>query len=169
MNLLFYRVYIMIRRRDMSDFIYGGMDGVITTSAIIAGIIGANISTKYALVLGLANLCADGFSMGISRYNSLVDMNFSTKYPLYASIITFLSFVVMGAIPFIPFLFISFDNDILLKQMLFVCSFVAFILIGVIKGFFTKKYLKSIGEVVIIGSIGIYISFRVSRYVKTQL
>ena len=132
----------MIRRITMSDFIYGGMDGVITTSAIIAGIIGANISTKYALVLGLANLCADGFSMGISRYNSLVDMNFSTKYPLYASIITFLSFVVMGAIPFIPFLFISFDNDVLLKQMLFCFPLLHLYSLVLSKDFLRKSILK---------------------------
>jgi xanthosine utilization system XapX-like protein len=66
-------------------------------------------------------------------------------------------------------LFISFDNDVLLKQMLFLFSFVAFVLIGIIKGFFTKKYFKSMSEVVIIGSIGIYISFQISRFVKSQL
>ena len=58
----------------LSEFIYGGMDGVITTVAIIAGILGANIAPKYALVLGLASLFADGFSMGISRYSSLVQV-----------------------------------------------------------------------------------------------
>ena len=78
----------------LSDFIYGGMDGVITTAAIIAGIIGANISTKYALILGLANLCADGFSMGISRYNSLIDViEKKNSSPLIASCVTFFSFV----------------------------------------------------------------------------
>ena len=58
----------------LSEFIYGGMDGVITTVAIIAGTMGANIAPKYALILGLSNIMADGFSMGISRYNSLVDI-----------------------------------------------------------------------------------------------
>ena len=45
----------------LSDFIYGGIDGVITTAAIIAGILGANISSKYALILGVSNLCAMDF------------------------------------------------------------------------------------------------------------
>ena len=50
----------------ISEFIYGGMDGIITTIAIISSVMGANISTQYALVLGMANVLSDGFSMGIS-------------------------------------------------------------------------------------------------------
>ena len=89
----------------LSEFIYGGMDGVITTVAIIAGILGANIAPKYALVLGLASLFADGFSMGISRYSSLVDVRRAKVSPMFSGLATFVSFVVIGAIPLAPFLF----------------------------------------------------------------
>ncbi len=154
----------------LSDFIYGGMDGVITTAAIIAGIIGANISTKYALILGLANLCADGFSMGISRYNSLIDViEKKNSSPLIASCVTFFSFVFLGAIPLIPFLFISFNNETSMKTMLLLFCFISFIIIGTIKGIYTKKILKSLLEVNIIGGIGLFISFYVSKYVKNRL
>ena len=95
----------------LSEFIYGGMDGVITTVAIVAGIMGANIPTNYALVLGLANLCADGFSMGISRYNSLVDITKSKNTPIISALATFVSFVIMGSIPLIPFAFVSLSNE----------------------------------------------------------
>jgi putative effector of murein hydrolase len=43
---------------------YGGIDGTITTFAIVAGVVGADLSGKVVLVLGLANLIADGFAMG---------------------------------------------------------------------------------------------------------
>lgn len=51
------------------DFVYGGIDGAITTFAIVAGVIGAALSTKVILILGLANLLADGFSMAASNYS----------------------------------------------------------------------------------------------------
>uniref|UniRef100_A0A6C0KM84 VIT family protein n=1 Tax=viral metagenome TaxID=1070528 RepID=A0A6C0KM84_9ZZZZ len=153
----------------LSEFIYGGMDGVITTAAIIAGIIGANISTKYALILGLANLCADGFSMAISNYNSLKDLVHEKKSsPLFKACITGLSFVLMGAIPLIPFSFIQMSNEEKMKYMLIVFSFLSFAIIGAIKGMYTKKYLKSFLEVVLIGSIGVYISFYVARTLKVR-
>ena len=67
----------------LSEFIYGGMDGVITTVAIIGGSLGAKISNKYALILGASNVIADGFSMGISRYSSLKDVK-NSKFGIIA-------------------------------------------------------------------------------------
>ncbi|MCF6344286.1 MAG: VIT1/CCC1 transporter family protein [Devosiaceae bacterium] len=53
----------------LRDWIYGGIDGAITTFAIVAGVVGANLSVGVILVLGLANLVADGFSMAASNYS----------------------------------------------------------------------------------------------------
>jgi VIT1/CCC1 family predicted Fe2+/Mn2+ transporter len=50
------------------DFIYGGIDGAVTTFAIVSGVSGAELSTKIILILGFANLVADGFSMAASNY-----------------------------------------------------------------------------------------------------
>jgi len=47
----------------LRDWIYGGIDGVVTTFAVVASVVGADLSSKVVLVLGLANLVADGFAM----------------------------------------------------------------------------------------------------------
>ena len=52
----------------LRDFIYGAIDGAITTFAIVAGVAGAGLSATVVIVLGLANLLADGFSMAVSNY-----------------------------------------------------------------------------------------------------
>ncbi|MDO3385435.1 VIT1/CCC1 transporter family protein [Gilvimarinus sp. SDUM040013] len=52
----------------LRDFIYGAIDGLITTFAIVAGVAGAGLSSTVVIILGLANLLADGFSMGASNY-----------------------------------------------------------------------------------------------------
>ena len=153
----------------ISEFIYGGMDGVITTIAIISSIIGADISTKYALILGLANVLSDGFSMGISRFNSLVDLQKENKYyPYYSAFFTFVFFVIMGSIPLIPFLFISLHNEKIMKIMLLCFGLLSFIVIGVIKGLYTKKMIKSLIEVILIGSFGAFIAFYVSKNMKER-
>ena len=51
------------------DFVYGGIDGAVTTFAIVAGVVGAALSAKVVIILGLANLLADGFSMAAGNYS----------------------------------------------------------------------------------------------------
>jgi VIT1/CCC1 family predicted Fe2+/Mn2+ transporter len=50
--------------------VYGGLDGIITTFAVVAGVAGASLSTGVVLILGFANLIADGLSMAIGDYLS---------------------------------------------------------------------------------------------------
>lgn len=52
----------------IKDFIYGGIDGIVTTFAIVAGVKGAELSKATILILGLSNIIADGFSMAASNY-----------------------------------------------------------------------------------------------------
>lgn len=53
----------------LRDWIYGGIDGAVTTLAVVAGVVGAELSVGIVLVLGLANILADGFSMAASNYS----------------------------------------------------------------------------------------------------
>lgn len=52
------------------DFIYGSIDGAVTTFAIVAGVIGAGLSPGIILILGFANLFADGFAMASANYQA---------------------------------------------------------------------------------------------------
>ena len=54
----------------IGDFVYGGLDGIITTFAVVSGVAGANLGTSVILILGMANLLADGFSMATGAYLS---------------------------------------------------------------------------------------------------
>lgn len=60
----------------LPEFIYGGMDGSVTTFAVVAGATGANFHPNVIIILGLANLLADGLSMSIGSYlSSKSEMN----------------------------------------------------------------------------------------------
>ena len=52
----------------LSDFIYGAIDGAVTTFAVVAGAAGADLDEKVVIILGGANLIADGFSMAVSNF-----------------------------------------------------------------------------------------------------
>jgi vacuolar iron transporter family protein len=52
----------------LRDWVYGGIDGTVTTFAIMAGVIGASLSPGVVVILGVANLLADGFSMAAANY-----------------------------------------------------------------------------------------------------
>jgi vacuolar iron transporter family protein len=56
------------RQNYLRDFIYGGIDGSVTTFVIVTGIVGAQLSPAVILILGFANLLADGFSMAASNF-----------------------------------------------------------------------------------------------------
>ena len=54
----------------LGEMVYGGLDGIITTFAVVSGVAGAQLGTPVILILGLANLFADGFSMATGAYLS---------------------------------------------------------------------------------------------------
>lgn len=51
----------------LPDFVYGAMDGTVTTFAVVAGVAGAGLSASVVVILGMANLIADGFSMAVGN------------------------------------------------------------------------------------------------------
>src|SRR3954452_10558870 len=57
------------RQNYLRDWVYGGIDGAVTTFAVVAGVVGAGLSAQTVLILGAANLLADGFSMAASNYS----------------------------------------------------------------------------------------------------
>lgn len=138
---------------NLREFVYGGMDGAVTTFAVVTGAAGANLGSKTILILGFANVFADGFSMAIGSYLSeksdqdLSDSRGHTKKedhesPVSASVATFVSFLLVG---FIPLLVYTLDyifkwnlenNDALIWSVLL--TLVAFAGIGYLRGLITK-------------------------------
>mgnify|MGYP002631379645 CR=1 FL=1 len=55
----------------LRDFVYGAIDGTVTTFAVVSGVAGAALPGGIVLVLGLANLIADGFSMAVSNFQGI--------------------------------------------------------------------------------------------------
>src|SRR5690606_1595720 len=100
---------------NLREFVYGGMDGAVTTFAVVTGAAGANLGVRVILILGFANVLADGFSMAVGSYLSekseqdlSVHKGTSKKEdhesPLGASIATFVSFVLIGFVPLMVYL-----------------------------------------------------------------
>lgn len=54
----------------IGSMVYGGLDGIVTTFAVVSGVAGANLGASIILILGMANLFADGFSMAVGAYLS---------------------------------------------------------------------------------------------------
>lgn len=56
------------RHNYLRDWIYGGIDGSVTTFAVVTGVVGAQLSPIIIVIMGFANLLADGFSMAASNF-----------------------------------------------------------------------------------------------------
>jgi VIT1/CCC1 family predicted Fe2+/Mn2+ transporter len=96
--------------RYLPDLVYGANDGIVTTLVVIASIAGAAMSSKVFLILGTANLLADGFSMGTSNVLAIRSaLTAATRPSLWDAsgngIATFAAFVIAGLLPISAYLF----------------------------------------------------------------
>jgi VIT1/CCC1 family predicted Fe2+/Mn2+ transporter len=103
-----------IARHYIRDVIYGANDGIITTFAVVAGVTGGALSSRAVLIVGVANLLADGLSMGVGNYLSIrshesaraaQDLPEEEAAPARHGLATMLAFAVAGVLPLIPFTF----------------------------------------------------------------
>jgi VIT1/CCC1 family predicted Fe2+/Mn2+ transporter len=155
MNLKFY----------IKDLVYGADDGIITTFAVVAGVVGAGLSTKVIIIIGIASLFADGFSMAVSDYLGAKSEEVVLKEehmkrrttPITSALYTFCAFVVAGSVPLVPYLFIQ-ENSRFLYTSVF--TGVALFLVGSLRTLATKKSFLAGGiETVIIGGVAASIAF----------
>jgi VIT1/CCC1 family predicted Fe2+/Mn2+ transporter len=114
-------------RHYIRDLVYGANDGVITTFAVVAGVTGGTLEPVAVLVVGAANLLADGLSMGVGNYHgirseervreaqSLPELE---AHPVKHGVATFLAFVVAGAVPLLPFVIPGLAHRFILSSLL---------------------------------------------------
>jgi VIT1/CCC1 family predicted Fe2+/Mn2+ transporter len=94
----------------LRDMVYGALDGVITTMAVVAGATGAQLGSRVALILGIANLIGDGISMGASNYLGLkseleqAGRDVKLEAPWRHGLATIVAFVVAGTVPLLAYL-----------------------------------------------------------------
>ncbi len=97
----------------VADLIYGTNDGILTTFAVVAGVSGGDLSTNAVLIVGIANLFADGLSMGVGNYLSIRAHESALEAqglpeqeasPIRHGFATFVAFAIAGAIPLVPYL-----------------------------------------------------------------
>jgi VIT1/CCC1 family predicted Fe2+/Mn2+ transporter len=70
-NVLHQRKTFWARAQEyLGEFVFGGIDGSVTTFAVVAGATGAHLDSSVVIILGFANLLADGFSMSVGSYLS---------------------------------------------------------------------------------------------------
>lgn len=150
----------------LSEFVYGGIDGAVTTFAVVAGATGAGFSLQVILVLGFANLIADGFSMSVGSYLSkkseielMVKRKESIKdqpSPVINGLTTYLSFFLFGLVPLLVYavdwvLELNSNNLFLLSV---ISTALAFFGIGLLKSRVAKTpVIRAVLETVLLGLI----------------
>ena len=101
-----------VARHYVRDVVYGANDGIVTTFAVVAGVAGGALTPAAVLVVGAANLAADGLSMGVGNYLAIRahesaleadDLPEEEAFPARHGIATFLAFVAAGAMPLLPY------------------------------------------------------------------
>ncbi len=97
----------------VGDLVYGANDGILTTFAVVAGVTGGALSATTVIVVGVANLVADGLSMGVGNYLGIRARESALErqgrpqeeaQPARHGLATFLAFVVAGSVPLVPYL-----------------------------------------------------------------
>ncbi len=219
------------------EFIYGGVDGGVTTFAVVAGATGANFDNVVIIILGIANLIADGFSMSVGSFLSVksqyekyrkyqqyerwgvenmpeaekqevrsiyyrkglrgkllekvVDVITSDKEvwvdemmqselhltpeknsPFQAGLVTFTAFVLIGAIPLLPFLIPGSSQLVNMTPFGLTCllTAVAFIIIGYTKSHVNlTSRIEGISETLFLGAAAALIAYFAGYFLERMI
>ncbi|MFC7137935.1 VIT1/CCC1 transporter family protein [Halobaculum litoreum] len=156
----------------LAEYIYGANDGIVTTFAVVAGVAGAALEPSIVLILGVANLLADGFSMGMSNYLSRrteIDYREADgrrgdapaddgKAPARTALATFAAFVVAGWTPLLPYVFVIEP----LFEAAVVVTGVAFFTVGASRSLVTKRsWYRAGGEMFAVGMTAAAVAYTV--------
>lgn len=165
-------------RKYLPEFVYGGIDGAVTTFAVVSGVVGASLSPSIALILGFANLFGDGFSMAMSNYLSNISKEELKKKQDHTAkkkaLATFFSFIIIGFIPLLSFVLALITKSPFLVKNQFILSLsftaLAFIFVGWLKGDIVgKNKMKSAIETLLIGGIAAAVAYFTGYFINSLI
>jgi VIT1/CCC1 family predicted Fe2+/Mn2+ transporter len=111
---------VPIARHYIRELIYGANDGIITTFAVVAGVSGGGLPIRVVLIIGAANLLADGLSMAVGNYLAIrshesvleaQNLPEEEASPFRHGLATFMAFAVAGIVPLLPYTFADLALD----------------------------------------------------------
>ena len=150
-----------IARHYIRDLIYGANDGIITTFAVVAGVTGGALSPRAVLIVGTANLLADGLSMGVGNYLSIrshesaraaQDLPEEEAAPAKHGTVTFGAFAVAGGLPLLPYAFGAAPD--LGFGLSVVITFAALFAVGALRSLVTVDRWETAGlEMLLLGAL----------------
>lgn len=156
----------------LSEFVYGGIDGAVTTFAVVAGATGARFDAKVVLVLGFANLIADGFSMSVGSYLSTKsEQELMIKKgesiadepsPVINGSTTFAAFIIVGLVPLLAYT-VDLVFDLELNNLFLISSVLtaaAFVGIGLLKSRVAKSNMtRAVKETLVLGVLAASLAY----------
>ena len=158
----------MFVKNYAKSIVYGGMDGIITTFAVVAGSVGGNLGLAAIIVLGFSNLFADGFSMAVGDYlSSTTEKNTSSKHALKNALATFLSFNLFGLIPLLSYLLLNQWPVLQDRTFALACLLVsvALVLLGLVKAIITEESrMKEILRTLSVGLAAALFAYYVGQF-----
>ena len=164
----------------LGELVYGAIDGTVTTFAVVAAAAGAGLNSTIVIILGIANLIGDGFSMGASAYLSAKserdlkhrdhkasgnEAEFThNETPLRDGIITFAAFCVVGFVPLASYVFDAIFNLKTSLHDLFMLSLIltgiTFMAVGWLKAQVTKtSHFRAAAETLLLGGVAAGLSY----------
>jgi len=165
----------------IKSMVYGGVDGIITTFAVVASGSGASLSIAVLIILGVGSLVADAISMGFGDYlSSRAEHEFqeqrigqgsmtnieSHTLAVKRGLYTFTSFIIFGSVPLMTYIIAPFSEMIRTNKFFFACFLTGATLfvLGALKTQFTKKnWLKSGFEMLSIGGLCAIVAYLVGH------
>jgi VIT1/CCC1 family predicted Fe2+/Mn2+ transporter len=159
----------------IGDLVFGANDGIVTTFAVVSGVTGAALSPRIIIILGIANLLADGIAMGAGNY---LGMRSEQEYQqringtssegwLHAighGVAIFLAFVLAGSVPLLPFLLMPRSEAFLLSCLATGATLFA---VGSLRTFVTRgRWFVSGIEMLLVGSAAAASAYAVGRFLR---
>ncbi len=164
-----------IQDKYLKAAVLGASDGIITTFAVVAGVVGAQLAVEIIIVLGIANMVADGISMALGDFlgeRSIAQRHDKQQTGIAkTSLVTFTAFITAGSLPLLPYVVMLFGFEMPANQqfiMSIVATLFAMFFVGSLRTIVTKgKWWINGLEMLVVGSIAASVAYFLGALVES--
>jgi VIT1/CCC1 family predicted Fe2+/Mn2+ transporter len=162
----------------IGDLVFGANDGIVTTFAVVSSVQGASLSPRVAIILGIANLLADGFAMGAGNYLGMLSeqdyqrsvngvVNEGKIHALGHGAAIFVAFVLAGSVPLLPFAFVDGQHTFLTSC---IATGATLFFVGSLRTLVTRaRWFVSGLEMLLVGSLAAAAAYLVGHLLRSWI